>query len=498
MTTDAALRADDGEAIDALREALGRAGFADAPTTDPMAAARLGTAPEPGYMPVVLHALRDDASAQATLTKLFVLEQPVPVEQAAAALAPLAIDRAEAIGVLAVDGISARAWVCLTPVDGLVVANDFSLPGSVDVPPDLVMGGSVSTWNLVNATIRRPVRSALDVGTGNGVQALLAARHADQVTATDINRRAIDFARFNARLNGFANVDVLEGSFFEPVGDRRFDLIVSNAPFVVSPDSTYLFRDAGLARDELGRMLVQEAAARLDDGGTAHLELSWVHAKSGDWTAPVAEWVDGLGCDVWLLRFGVDDAVDYAVTWNSHLLPRRDDHAAAVLRWIDYFEEEAIEAISYGIVTLRRREGRNWMRTDTSTTSRIGRADDHAERVLAAADFLDGLPDAAGLLDQALRINPKHRLDQVAHHDGSRLHVDASRLILDDGVVLSANLDTFAVELLATFDGSRTLRESIALAAAARGLPATALGDIEAKALPMVEQMVRMAVVLPA
>jgi methylase of polypeptide subunit release factors len=72
----------------------------------------------------------------------------------------------------------------------------------------------------------------LDVGTGSGVLAILAAQHSDQVTAIDVNPRALMFARFNARLNGVSHLQLLEGSWFEPVAGRTFDLIACNPPYV--------------------------------------------------------------------------------------------------------------------------------------------------------------------------------------------------------------------------------------------------------------------------
>ncbi len=75
----------------------------------------------------------------------------------------------------------------------------------------------------------------LDLGTGSGVLGLRGASHCDRVTAVDINPRALMFAGFNAHLNFVDNIELLEGSWFEPVAGRRFDLIVSNPPYVVSP-----------------------------------------------------------------------------------------------------------------------------------------------------------------------------------------------------------------------------------------------------------------------
>jgi protein-L-isoaspartate O-methyltransferase len=113
-----------------------------------------------------------------------------------------------------------RATACLRPWRELFLLSDF-LPSEVEpLPPDFVMSGtSGSSKLLAKLTIRRPVATALDIGTGAGTHALLAASHADHVVATDVNKRALNFAHTNAQLNGIDNISFVEGSFFEPIPD---------------------------------------------------------------------------------------------------------------------------------------------------------------------------------------------------------------------------------------------------------------------------------------
>jgi release factor glutamine methyltransferase len=91
------------------------------------------------------------------------------------------------------------------------------------------------SWMLAHALREQtiaPRSCILDLCTGSGVLAICAAlRGAHEVTAVDVSRRAVLTARLNARLNR-VRVRVLRGSLFEPVGDRRFDAIVANPPYV--------------------------------------------------------------------------------------------------------------------------------------------------------------------------------------------------------------------------------------------------------------------------
>ena len=96
----------------------------------------------------------------------------------------------------------------------------------------------------------------LDVGTGCGIQALQAAEHADRVVATDVNPRALELTALGAALSGIDNVELREGSWFEPVAGEQFDLIVSNPPFVISPENDFVYRDGSGGRDEVSQLVV--------------------------------------------------------------------------------------------------------------------------------------------------------------------------------------------------------------------------------------------------
>ena len=135
----------------------------------------------------------------------------------------------------------------IVPVGDLFVASD-DFPGAdaEQDPQDFVAAYTPTSKLCDSLTPRGPVDRALDVGTGSGVQAMLSASHAREVVATDVNERALAFTELNAALNGFTNIDCRLGSLFEPVAGETFDVITSNAPFVVSPENRWAYRDGGL------------------------------------------------------------------------------------------------------------------------------------------------------------------------------------------------------------------------------------------------------------
>jgi hypothetical protein len=232
-----------------------------------------------------------------TLIRLLVLGLSVDADAAREALARLRFERLLSCGLLVSGGAGmVHAAVQLRCFQDLVVAWDFPRRDVTGrLPAEFVMGISPSSLGLAGFTRREHVTSVLDLGTGCGIQAMLAARHADVVVATDANPRAVAMARFNAMLNGISNVTSALGSMFEPVDDRRFDLIVSNPPFIVSPDSEHLFLSTERPLDDLCRQLTSEAANHLNDGGWCQFLANWAVGANESWRDRVQEWVADTG-----------------------------------------------------------------------------------------------------------------------------------------------------------------------------------------------------------
>lgn len=113
----------------------------------------------------------------------------------------------------------------------------------------------------------------LDLGTGSGICALAAARHARRVVAVDINPEAVRCATVNALMNRLdTRSEVLQGDLFAPVADERFDLILFNPPFIVGAPKDA--RDAAWRSSDLPQRFAAELAAHLKPGGAALVLLS--------------------------------------------------------------------------------------------------------------------------------------------------------------------------------------------------------------------------------
>lgn len=411
-----------------------------------------------------------------TVCRLFWLGSAVGRREAERAFAPVDVRDLERAGLVMVGGDALKPVVAITPYGSLFCAHD---PGRLisEQPRDFVASVSASSSLFDWLTVRRSVGRALDLGTGCGVQALLAARHAEHVTALDVNARAVRFARLNAVVNGVDNLDVRQGTWFEPVGDARFDLLLANLPFVISPDSALTYRDGGLPRDDVTRLVVSTAPDHLEPDGLAQLFCNWVVERGGDWRAPVETWIDGLGCDAVLVLHGRHDPLSYAARWN-HPLDEEDPpaFAATLDRWLAYYRGEDIDEIADGMVILRRRRaGRNYVRALEVPNAPARPAGEHVQRLFSGYDVVRSLASPAEALDLA----PTLPVDASVARSwtASGRAASAPRVRLDAGVGLTIATTPAMAEVLQGCDGSRTLASLAGDLAAARGDPQDSLAD---------------------
>ncbi|MBO1333803.1 methyltransferase [Streptomyces sp. VRA16 Mangrove soil] len=375
--------ADRPDAARALRDALIEAEFTADGLLELLGAPAYAALARSETVPA-LRATRGDSPLE-TLVRLFLLQQPVARERLAGVLdvdlgvasgwlrdvngASGASGAAGAAGVAGVAGAEVAATVDVRPYGGpdgedWFIVSDLGCAvggaggiGSRDEGVVLGVGGASTT--LAGITVRTPVDSALDIGTGSGIQALHAARHATHVTATDLNSRALHITGLTLALSGVQAADLREGSLYEPVGeggDARYDLIVSNPPFVISPGARLTYRDGGMSGDDLCRSIVQGAGQHLNEGGFAQFLANWEHVEGEEWTERLRSWVP-RGCDAWIVQREVQDITQYAELWLRDAGDHRTDPAEYAARydaWLDEFEARKVKAVGFGWITLRK------------------------------------------------------------------------------------------------------------------------------------------------
>jgi methylase of polypeptide subunit release factors len=476
------------EDIAALRRLIAAAGY-----TGPAIQERTGTEQQllarPADFPAHLKRLEGDASSLATLIRLFVLLASVGEDDVDRALAPLGTAGLEGLGLVArAPERRLVAAMRLIPHDDLVIASDLPHTGSDHVP-----GVQRPSFALANLTVRRPVARALDVGTGSGIQALLAARHAEHVVATDISERALAFAAFNYALNGVDNVELRRGSFLEPVAGEQFDLVVANPPYVISPETSLVFRDSGLGGDRVSADLVRALPSVLAEGGFATVMVSWIQPGDDPAAAP-RSWLAGSGCDAWILHTRTDDPLRAAAAWNRDA-PSAAEYTERIERWLDYFRQEGIEAIAYGGIVMRRRSGPNWVRSTQLPHRTLHQAGPQLEQLFAAQDFLAEVPTDEALLERRFAVAAGTTLEQTLAPSGGRWSLQESELRLGGGLDFVAGLDEYAMRIVTALDPTRPLGETLDATAATVDLDHE---EFRAAGATLVRRMVELGFLVPA
>ena len=120
-------------------------------------------------------------------------------------------------------------------------------------------------------------KSVLEIGTGSGIVAMYASKLTDKVTATDINFDAVALAESNFKANNIDNIELLFGNLFEPVKDRKFDVILFNTPYlpteegeVIEDNLNYAF-DGGLNGRKVIDLFLNDVKNHLNEGGIVQL-----------------------------------------------------------------------------------------------------------------------------------------------------------------------------------------------------------------------------------
>lgn len=374
----------------------------------------------------------------------------------------------------------------LFPADKFMFAADHT--HKIDsADSELVLWPNPTSRLLWRFTIRRPAREALDLGTGTGIQALMAAGHSEKVIATDLNPRAVAFAAFNARLNGIENVECIVGDGFEPVAGRKFDLIVSNPPFFITPAPQYLFCDNPLDLDQLCRRLARAAPTYLNEDGYFQMLCEWAEVRGQSWHERLDEWFEGTGCDVWVLKGYSEDPAEYAEERIRTIRRTPEMDSELYHDYMAYYRERGVEAIHGGLVAMRRRSGPNWMFFEDVQHTPKEPFGDLVQQTFAIRDFLQ----LHGTDGDLLGLKPKLAADVHVEQDFKQTETgwkrESQRLRQKKGMDPLMGLEPIVAEFISGFDGQRTLEEVIGAFSSKVDAP---FGQVQKECLEAVRKLI--------
>jgi len=362
--------------------------------------------------------------------------------------------------------------VLITVIGRLLAASDPFDRLASENRGDHVLAINPAARYLAAFAMRHRVGTILDLGTGNGVQALAAAGRCDRITATDLNPRATAYAEFNARLNGFTNIECLTGDAFGPVAGRRFDRILCNPPFVLSPGRELICRESGEELDGFCRRLVTQAPVHLEEGGVFQMILEWVEIEGETWKDRITAWFEGAGCDAIVLRNYSDLPSSYAlnrIAESSSGAAELD--LAAHEEWVRFLTDRKVATVHGGLIAMRRRAGSNWVRIDDrapSSESPFGHA---VWSAFLARDFLLG-PGAED--DRLLAARPvlADGIRMSQEYEPSRDGWSATSFTIRQtfGMRYEIRVGGSIASFLGTLDGNRSLDDLVEDAARREGV----------------------------
>lgn len=475
-----------------IRAALDRAGYSEARLLQLLGIDQLPTFRHRQHsLPLYLWRTQETSPLN-TFIRLFFFQQSVSVNEARNAIQPQSLSDWEELGLLQSTDDEVRAAVELYPYQELILAADW--PNSTGGNSEPVMGVAASSRTLAQMMIHRSSQHVLDLGTGCGLLAFLAAQQSARVVAIDRNLRAVQMTQFNAQLNGILNVSCYNGDLFAPVGQETFDLIVCNPPFVIAPGHGTLHTHSGLPTDQLCRQIIRTAPAYLREGGYCQLLCNWVQLSGQDWRERLATWFAGTGCDVWILHAHSEEAAEYAQHRINEMTEDSAHAATQFADWMAYYEREKIEAIGFGVITMRRsaRET-NWLRYD-QLPEVIGPCGSVIERGFRLRDFLETHGEDQSLLNVQLGRAAGLRWEQIRHLTDKGWTTRTSQLQLTSGLAYAGNVDAAVMEFVERCNGEIRLGAHLKKIAAASGQKADRLAP---GFLKIVRRLIELGCLLP-
>jgi SAM-dependent methyltransferase len=414
--------------------------------------------------------------AAAVLARLFVLGLPAELADAALAFPTLELEGAVALGLVRLAAAACEPLLDLRPYSftdswGATewwVASDLgelALGGAL--PEDHVLGVGGASLTLAGLQLGRSVSTSLDLGTGCGIQAMHASRFAGRVVATDISRRAIEYASFNALLNAIPNIEFRVGDMFEPVAGERFDYLVTNPPFVITPRidgvPTYEYRDGGRVGDAIVADVVAGAAAHLRPGGVAQFLGNWEYREGEDGLDRIGGWIDAAGLDGWVIERERQDAPLYAQTWIRDGGTRAGEQSDRLeAAWLDDFEARAVTAVGFGYVLLRSREARPDRAAGQAPLRRLERldgavADGLGAQLAASLDAFDWQAAAGDDAFAATRLVVAPDVTEERHYWPGDEHPAVMNLKQGGGFARSYPLGTALAAVVGACDGELSI-----------------------------------------
>jgi hypothetical protein len=390
----------------------------------------------PRLLPLFLHRTAA-ATPLDVLIRWFFLGLPQPQAHAEHVFAPAVLTDLLAGGLLVATEPGLTPTIKILPVEKVFVLGAID---STDLP-----ALTPSAHTFAQLAPRRSVGRVLDWDTGIGLHALLATEHATQVEALATQPHHADAVQFAVGFNRCPHLTCRLAD--TPHTDARYDLIVSQLPLDLPTTP------APTAVDAASPQRLQAVAQHLAPGGFAQVLCIWAHVRGQNPQDRLTEWLRVAECAAWVLHLDTSTPAEFVL----HGLPASAE-PGALSRWLQHLAAQQVEAVSTGVITLRKPLPQQpvWLRYDT-LPARLGPCGADVERGFALRDFLSATRDPATLLAATVVRNPHLVWEQQVKPAGAGWAMNASQLRLTRGLAFTGQADSTAVGLADRCTGTRPL-----------------------------------------
>jgi SAM-dependent methyltransferase len=352
------------------------------------------------------------------------------------------------------------ASVALYPIrDLLIVSDRWNNPNHTprEMFPDIVYPAlTKSAKQFIDFTSYEPCDDFLELCAGTAPAALLASRTAKNIWATDIAERSIDFAKFNAALNGIHNVTFALGDLYQPLEGRTFDRIAAHPPYVPVLKPAEIFYGGGELGEEIIQRIVAGLPGKLKSGGRFYCRTMGTERCGQSFEDRVREWlgVAQAEYDVAFFTLQSFEARQFALEETMAKNGGREQYA----QWEKLFTKYNVRGLVLGIVIVQRtigqRPGFTIRRTiRSSTPSSMLEWAMRWEAEILAAGFGQRILNAKPLATPGIEIVVRHVL-----RDGE-ISQDSFTLSSELPFATDCKVQPWMAALLPRCDGKTTVAD---------------------------------------
>jgi SAM-dependent methyltransferase len=377
---------------------------------------------------------------------------PVEVWEALLATRLLVVDSS--------DASRRMASVALYPIpDVYLVSDRWSNPDHSPRTPfaDIVYPALTgSAKQFIQFTSFEPCDDFLELCAGTAPAALLASRSAKNIWATDIAERSVEFAKFNAALNGIHNVKILKGDLFEPVENRTFDRIAAHPPYVPVLKPAEIFYGGGEVGEEITKRIISELPKRLKPGGRLYCRTMGTERPNQPFEKRVREWLGEKGGEFDVAIFAIQSVEARQFALEETL--NKGGGKEQFLEWGRLFEKNEVHELVIGVVIVQRILGKRPRFTTRRTIQKTTPA--------AAVEWLmrwEAEMLAEGALERLMELRPlaMEGIEIVARHvlRGGEIMQKKFTLSTELPFSMDCNVQPWMALLLPYCDGKATIAE---------------------------------------